>query len=324
MKPVKISAYFTLLQIIILLLLVGVLAWSNKGVMTNFFYTTQSGELGLILNGLIVLLFLSGLLRIMRVFFGYAREQDILNRFSQRMRENVANPGYKLSAGSLIMRRYASVQLLSQQDATIDQNALAAIVAAEQSARFTLIRFVHNILILGGVFGTIVSLSVALVGAAGLLESPESLQKMGTIIGGMSTALSTTITAIVCYVFYSYFHLRLQDARTRLLANLEEVTTLYVLPRFRSIEGNLVHDVAVLARELRQSAESVNKIQERFLQAGERLQLAVDDLQTQVVRIGGSSDYLRSSSEDLRSIRDAIREGFRLGEQERGQTHDRN
>ncbi|MEZ5448143.1 MAG: hypothetical protein R3E89_03695 [Thiolinea sp.] len=107
-------------------------------------------------------------------------------------------------------------------------------------------------------------------------------------------------------MFYSYFHLRLQDARTQLLANLEEVTTLYILPQFRSVESNLLHDVAALTAELRAAAESVTRIQDRFLQAGERLQLAVDDLQASV----------GSGSRDIRIIRDSLREGFRLGDTE--------
>ena len=102
-------------------------------------------------------------------------------------------------------------------------------LGSESTTEFTLVRFVHNILILSGVFGTVVSLSIALMGASGLLSSPDNLQKMGTIVSGMSNALSTTVTAIVCYVFFAYFHLRLQDARTQLLANVKN-TTLYIMP----------------------------------------------------------------------------------------------
>ena len=320
MKPVKSRAYFSLIQIALLFVLVLVFFYLNRAAVSHFFYSEETGRLGLLLNGGIILLFLLGLARIMIVMFDYAREQEILNEFMLRLREKVANPTYNLPPDSLIMERYSAVQILGQQNAAVDQAALAAVVSAEESSRFTLIRFVHNILILAGVFGTIVSLSVALVGASGLLNSPDSMDKMGTIIGGMSSALSTTITAILCYVVYSYLHLRLQDTRGRVLANLEEVTTLYIMPRFQSMESNLLRDVAVLTQELRRASETMGKIQDRFLHAGERLQLAVDDLQTQVVRVGNSlsksvdsnSEHIRSSSEDLQLIREFIREGFRL------------
>ncbi|PID99855.1 MAG: hypothetical protein CSA79_06250 [Thiothrix nivea] len=302
MKPVKIRSYTTVGQIILLLVLVAAAVIYNKAFVVRFFETTQTGHMGLILNGLIILLFTFGLLRIILLLLSYAREQAVLRQFIARLQDKVANPTYQLRKSALIVERYQAVQLINQQNAAVDQGALAATLAATQLSRFTSVRFVHNTLILSGVFGTIVSLSVALFGAAELLDAPDSLDKMGTIIGGMSTALSTTITAILCFVFFSYFHLRLQDARTQLLANIEGVTSLYILPRFLTTEESRLQDVTVLTRELRQSAEAVRKVQDRFLMAGERLQLAVDDLQ----------NHIGDSYNDLRIIRDSLREGFRL------------
>lgn len=304
MKPVKIRSYTTVVQIFILLFLIAGVAVYKKDVVIRFFETTQTGHMGLILNGMIILLFLLGLLRIVLLFLSFAREQGVLRRFIGRIQDKVANPTYQLGQGTLIVQRYKAVQHINQQNAVVDQSALAATLAATQISRFTLVRFVHNTLILMGVFGTIISLSVALVGAAELLESPDGLEQMGVIIGGMSTALSTTITAILCYVFFTYFHLRLQDARTQLLANIEEVTSLHILPRFSTTEENLLQDVAALTTELRHSAEAVRKIQDRFLQAGDRLQLAVDDLQSTI----------GNGSEDIRIIRESLREGFRLAD----------
>lgn len=305
MKTIKTRCYLTIVQIFILLFLIAGFILFNMDWVLDFFRTThngQIGQLGLILNGLILLLFLLGLVRIVLLLLSYAREQMALSQFIQRMRDKVANPTYKMSPDALIVDRFMAVKQITEQHMAVEQGALASTLAASQSTRFTLIRFVHNTLILAGVFGTIVSLSVALVGAAGLLDSPDSLEKMGTIIGGMSMALSTTITAILCYVFYTYFHLRLQDTRIQLLANIEDVTARYILPQFRTVEGNLMHDVSALAGELRMAAESIAHIQQRFLQAGDHLQQAVSDLQTSI----------GSGSQDIRVIRESLREGFRL------------
>ncbi|MEZ5448142.1 MAG: hypothetical protein R3E89_03690 [Thiolinea sp.] len=150
MKPVKNRSYWTLLQMLVLLVLAGALLFLNRDAVAHFFYTTHTGQIGLILNGLILLMFVFGLARMTLLFIAYAREQGTLNQFILRMRDRVANPAYRLPVHSLVVERYAAVQLITQQHALVDQSALATTVAASQSARFTLIRFVHNSLILTG------------------------------------------------------------------------------------------------------------------------------------------------------------------------------
>lgn len=307
MKPIKTRYYLTLMQMLGVLLAMGLALLLNRETVTQFFYATRAGQLGVILNGLIVLIFLFGLVRMVVMFLAYNREQAVLQQFVRRVEENAANPVYKLPENALVVNRYLAVQTLARQNAEINQGALAATLLAGQTAGFTLVRFVNSILILAGVLGTVVSLAVALMGAAGLMNSADNLQNMWDIIGGMSNSLSTTVTAIVCYVFFAYFYLRLQDARTQLLANIEDVTSLYILPRFRQASSSVLQDVAKLAAELRTAAEMVNQVQNRFLQAGERLQLAVSDLQAAVAQSG----------DNIRIIRDSVREGFRLDQGDR-------
>ena len=303
LKNINTQYSLTLLQIVLLLTAMGVGVWFYRQPMMEFFAHTQAGTLGLVLNGAIVVIFLIGLARMIIMFVGYSREQAVLRRFVKRAQENAASPTYALSESALIVERYNAVQTITRQHAEVNQAALAATLVAGRSAQFTLIRYVNSILILAGVLGTVISLAVALMGAAGLMNSPESMKSMWDIIGGMSNSLSTTVTSIICYVFFAYFYLCLQDARTQLLANIEDVTSLYILPRFKQTEGNhLMQDVAKLVSELRTAAETVNQVQNRFLQAGERLQLAVGDLQTAVAQSG----------DNIRVIRDSVREGFRL------------
>ena len=47
------------------------------------------------------------------------------------------------------------------------------------------------------------------------------------------TALSTTITAIVCYVFFGYIYQRLPMPRTNLISGIEQVTTTFLMPKFQ-------------------------------------------------------------------------------------------
>ena len=305
-KPIKTRYYLTLLQMLLLLFLLGAGVLLNQDSVTQFFSSTQAGQMGLVLNGLILLIFLVGLVRMIIMFLSYSHEQDVLQHFVKRVEENAANPAYNLSDSALIVSRYYAVQTIARQQASVNQAALAATLVASQTSQFTLVRFVNSILILAGVLGTVVSLAVALMGAAGLMNSPDNMKSMFDIIGGMSNSLSTTVTAIICYLFFAYFYLRLQDARTQLLANIENVTTLYIMPRFKHTENNLMQDVSGLLVELRKAAEGIVHVQDRFLQAGERLQLAVSDLQGVIAQSGNN----------IQVIRDSVREGFRLDTKE--------
>ncbi len=292
----------TLLQILaVFSLLIGLVFFYREQV-TAFFQTTQAGQLGLALNGAILLIFLLGLVRMIFIFLAYSREQDVLQRFVKRAGENVSNPANTLPDSALVVRRYRAVQTIANQLAPVNQGALAATLVAGQQAQFTLVRFVNSILILSGVLGTVISLAVALMGAAGLMNSPDNMKNMWDIIGGMSNSLSTTVTAIVCYVFFAYFYLRLQDARTQLLANIEDVTSLYILPRFKYTEHNLLGDVALLTASLLKAAEGITQVQDRFLHVGDHLQLAVNDLQAVIAQSGDT----------ILDIHESVREGFRL------------
>ncbi|MEB4592110.1 hypothetical protein VSS37_14050 [Candidatus Thiothrix sp. Deng01] len=302
LKPIKTHYYLTLFQMLAILLLMAAAVLLGKDQLLEFFHTTRAGMLGVVLNGIILLIFLLGLARMIWLFLSYTHEQGVLLRFIRRAEDNAANPVYGLPETALVVNRYYAVQTIARQNAEVNQAALASTLMAGQVAQFTLVRFVNSILILAGVLGTVISLAVALMGAAGLMNTADNMKNMWDIIGGMSNSLSTTVTAIVCYLFFAYFYLRLQDARTQLLANIEDVTALYILPRFKHAENNLLHDVAVLAAELRRAAEAVTQIEDRFLHAGERLQLAVDDLQSAVAQSG----------DNIRIIRDSVREGFRL------------
>jgi len=287
---------------LIFLLAIAILLLMQKKTLYDLYISGSVSHTGILLNGIIIALFLFGLVRIVVVLLGYAREQEILLRLANNLKENNPRPVAKLPEGSLAVKRYEQIRWVNQHNAPVNQAALAASLNASESSRLTLIRFVHNILILTGVFGTVVSLSIALVGASGLLDSPQAMHNMSNIIGGMSTALSTTITAIVCFIVYAYFFLRLNDVKTRLLSSIEDVTSLYILPRISHTEQSLIRDVAKLTIALRQAAERMSEVEQNFIDAGARLQQAVDAMHAQV-------NTVDSNMQDIKTL---VRDGFRL------------
>ena len=300
----KNSAKNTLIQIVVFLIAVAVLILINKDGIANLYTSGEISKIGMIINAIIIGLFLIGMLRIVTVLFRYISEHQTLLKFVEYLNQNASNPASRLPEDSLSVQRYKAVRWVSKQGAPINQAAMAASTNASENSRLTVIRFVHSTLILAGVFGTVVSLSMELVGAAGLLNSPEGVKEMGTIISSMSSALSSTVTAIVCFFIFAYFYLRLNDARIQILSNLEDVTSLYLLPKITHTEDAMIGQVTELTKALNAAADKLLVVEHTFIAAGDRLQNAVNDLQGQV------------SNSSLEEIKDLIRKGFHLSEPE--------
>ena len=184
----------------------------------------------------------------------------------------------------------------------VNHSALASTLVATESIRLSLPRFISNILILTGVFGTIISLSIALLGASDIIDSADGISGMSIVIHGMSTALSTTSTAIVCYLFFGYFYMKLTDVQTQLLSGIEQATTLYIMPRFTYQTDSMLHEVGNLVKALRVAANVMAKTQADFSEAGRNLNLLTST----------SADRITRLSSDIDEIKALLRAGFRL------------
>jgi hypothetical protein len=200
--------YYTrniLIQIAVLgAICVGIIFWQRE-FLYEVYFNHQVSNVGLVINGGIVALFLAGLSRLITLFLRYHREEQMLNRFILNVRQKV-EPSQGVDTKSLIIQRYRTLLDLHNRRSQINHNALASTLLAGESSRNGFPRFVNSVLILTGVFGTIVSLSIALLGASDMIAAITEIEGLGTIIHGMSTALSTTMTAIVAYLFFGYFY----------------------------------------------------------------------------------------------------------------------
>jgi biopolymer transport protein ExbB/TolQ len=300
MNIAKNSARNTLFQIVLFFIVIAGGLFFFQKQWLELYSSGGISSAGIILNGLVVMLFLLGMLRMVLTLLRYMKEHRTLRHLVGYLQEEAADPIARLSPKALSVRRYKYVHWISRQGSPVNQAALAATLNAGESSRLTLIRFVHSILILAGVFGTVVSLSLALVGASSLLGSPESTKEMGVVISGMSSALSTTMTAIVCFIIYAYFYLRLNNSRVQLLSGIEDTTTLYMLPKLNHSEESLVRRVERLALALNKSAERIAAVESKFIIAADQLQQAANALHKGVTKSG------------INEMVDVLREGFRL------------
>jgi uncharacterized integral membrane protein len=293
-----------LLQLILLSIVLLLIIVINLDFVDDIYFKNQATRVGYIVNGSILVLFAFGLFRIISLLMRYSLEESALARFLRNVEDEEARPTDKISKNSLIARRYKSVVEISKHNVAVNHSALASTLVASESTRLSLPKFISNILILTGVFGTIVSLSVALLGASNILDSAEGLGNMGLVIHGMSTALSTTTTAIVCYLFFGYFYLKVTDVQTQLLSGIEQATTLYIMPRFTYQTDSMLHEVGNLVHALREAAERMGQVEADFAEAGSQMNNM----------IGSYADSVGNLDDNINEIKRLLRSGFRLPE----------
>jgi hypothetical protein len=293
-----------LLQLILLSIVLLLIIVINLDFVNDIYFKNQATRVGYIVNGSILVLFAFGLFRVISLLMRYSLEESALARFLRNVEDEEARPTDKISKNSLIARRYKSVVEISKHNVAVNHSALASTLVASESTRLSLPKFISNILILTGVFGTIVSLSVALLGASNIIDSANGLGNMGLVIHGMSTALSTTTTAIVCYLFFGYFYLKVTDVQTQLLSGIEQATTLYIMPRFTYQTDSMLHEVGNLVRALREAAERMGQVEADFAEAGSQMNNMMSSY----------ADSVGNLDDNISEIKQLLRSGFRLPE----------
>ena len=281
-------------------------------IITDIYIRHQIAGLGPLINGGILALFAIGVVNLIWVFLRYSREERALRRFVDNVGRGDDAPIESLSAKTIIARRYTLMRALWERRAPINHSALAAMLAAGESTRSSMARFINNILILVGVFGTIVSLSVALLGASNLLTLDIGGGAVGggmsTVLSGMSTALSTTITAIVCYLYFGYFYLKLQDAQTHVINAVEQITAAWLMPRFGLRGETTLGDLAQISRKLEQLVDGLNAAQAQF----KDLAAAATGAAPERKLLEALGEWGARISGDIGGIRHLLKTGFRL------------
>lgn len=292
-----------LLQFILALILAGVAITMNASFLKQFYLENQQTNTGIILNSVIIGILLLGMINLLALLLRYRREENAIGVFVENIEAIRQNPIDGINAHSLIVKRYATMKSINSAHGEINHNALAAMLTADEGTRLGLVRFINNILILTGVFGTIVSLSIALLGASDLIESAGAgLDGMGLVIHGMSTALSTTITAIVSYALFGYFYLRVKDVQTHLISGIEHLTSVFLIPKFVKRSEDIVNQMAGLIKGIIRATEKMTQTQEIYQASATTLQQSINSNKQQMDMLAG----------DISTIKKILREGFRL------------
>jgi len=320
---------------VVFLLLFLMLIW-QRDVVYKIYVNNQINKVGYAVNGGIFLLFIFGLFELIKRFYSYRNEELSIQRFLKNV-NNGEEPLLGIRQDYMVAKRFLILKSLNRRQAYINQNALAATLLASESSRNSFLRFIHNTLILTGIFGTIISLSISLLGASDLIQSSSSqvgVQKngLGTIMYGMSTALSTTMTAIITYLFFSYFYIKLTDTQTYLISKVEEVTATTLLPHIQinqdAVVKNYFESINIfneLIKKLDQSqkiyTESVKALQRtaKLLTANLELEKELSPLTSNEELIAAIHRVIQiqqqvasQNSQSLEDIITLLQRGFRL------------
>lgn len=284
-----------------LALFAGLLYW-QRAILAEVYWGPLATQLGLVVNGVIGVLFLVALAQAFYLLFAYIREGRAIALFEEQVDFGLTEAGIESLSGSLIVQRYRVLQQGQSQLALPQQATLSAILLSQEMARLGLIRLIQSLLILLGVFGTVASLSLALVGASDLLSFPQNEGSISLVIHGMATALSTTMTAIAAYLVLTLIFSRLVASQSSVCRQIELLTLRRLLPLVSREGGNLIHILALRLKDLNGIAIALAEVQDRLVP---HLEAMRHERQVQ-------NENSKELMEVLQSVDKTLRKGFRL------------
>ena len=298
-------------MLLVLAVLIGVIIWQWE-VFRQIYIENQVNAVGWAINGGIALLFVTGLIQLIVRFTEYRNQEAALNRFLLNIRKD-DDPLQGIPQKCMIAERYVTLGQFNRRRAKINHNALAATLHATESSRNSYLKFVQSVLVLTGVFGTIVSLSISLLGASDIIqfgrETDSNTDGMGTMIYGMSTALSTTMSAIISYLIFGYFYIKLTDTQTYLISRIEEVTATTLLPHLQAIQDKVTMDYSESIRGATELMQRFDQSQKNYANAALQLQASIENF-TENIKLSNSS----ADDENSRLVLEELRE---IGESQR-------
>ena len=292
-------------------MLAGIGIWQWELVRGIYFIDTKT----ILLNGFIILIFISGVVHLIQAYVHCRFEERQVETFFQDKQSGAFSPD-TLPPDALITQRYETIKDLHRRGVPIHHGAMAAIMAAEESLHQSYPRFVNNVLILTGVFGTIVSLIFALIGATSILGTAEPGKGMEVMLRGMNTALTTTATAIVCFFLFTYFYHRLTDIQNYLFGRMEEAVLIHIVPEFAFDAEAIQYKTELLIRELRQLVTELNKgtdfIQESLEGVNRHNEATLQKAEAIINKHDHQLDKTETLLIKLEKIREVLVDGFRL------------
>lgn len=317
MKTRSQAARFQMSLLLLLVVVAIAVVWVWKPDSVRDIYLTDVRTV--VLNGAVILLFLLGVGQIYRALGHYAHEEEQVAAFIAHREDGVQSEVYFDEApSSLLGDRFATIKELFDRGVPINHGAISAIMLAEESLFQSFPKFVHNVLILTGVFGTVSSLIIALLGASDVLQDALPGEGMSLMLLGMNTALTTTATAIVCYFFFTYFYQKMTDVQTWLFSRIERAALVHIIPEYAFDSESINHQTEHLIRELRDLSEQLGRdvtgIDRTLSELGEQRKAQLERWDELLAGQAGERERGHDVLAKLDGLRRTLVDGFRLRE----------
>lgn len=282
--------------------LVGVLAFYFKDFLIDFYMGPRSTLVGQVFNSFILIVFIVGTFRILYLILSLKdEEKSVINLFENLGKES-NSPFHNVSSESIIGKRYHIMETLYQRRMSVDHQSLAGLLESELMSRVSFPKFISGILVLLGMLGTILSLAIALVGASDILANVDNIHELGSILDGMSTALSTTMTGIVTYILYRFYLGKLLDVQNNLFYAIERVTTLTLVPQFSLSEDTLVPKLVGLVESLDKVVGDIARHHKSLIETNDKISES----------LAHYSENVTGLAQGIHQINDNLHKGFRL------------
>ena len=302
--------YMWFVLLIVVCVLLVIFSWKAKLIMSLYFSDGKT----ILLNGIIILMFFSGIYHLFKAYRHYSFEEEEVRGFDlKNIETGFADKDIKTS---IIKNRFYTIKGLYNRRIPINHGVLSSIMTAEESLYQSYPKFVNNILILAGVFGTIVSLILALVGASSILDNTLPGEGIGTMLSGMNTALTTSATAIICFFIFTYFYQRFTDIQTFVFAKIEETVLNAIIPHFAFDSETVNHETKELIREInkiiseaKDNSAHVRDTVDRLNNYGKEY---IDSMNLLIQNQNRQQEITETVINRLEHIHNVLMEGFRL------------
>jgi hypothetical protein len=288
--------------------------------MSNIFsvFVAESAS-GKTITGLILALFIFSILTMVRNLIIVMREARNLKMARQIYADAEADhastdvlvDNLLEGLGKSMIRERVYLLYRIRQLHSLATDLLQRLELSEQSSNLRFIRFSMSVMLILGLLGTVLGLSMSVGGIIPTINQGEQLVQVDDLLAalqlalaGLKTAFSTTLTGLACTFFLAGAIMINQAVDNRVMRAVEHFMTTELMPRVlisSELEARSLYVEAIekSARHIGDAADVLNRSREGIRSIVEGLVAATRETENRISDFFNFADTFRSSVSDL-------------------------